>query len=153
MVLDAIDWTATEVMQGSGTDLKNAIATFLEAGTSEQAAELWWGLEGSAFAQNTLYGAAEPTVDVMMAALADQPPGHLRVWILEVLRFILTGASEDDPELAGRCKAAAMRGAWMLAVEARRTEEEAERQAILEVLDHIDSKFSPLLRGVGGGLP
>lgn len=151
VVLESFDWSVVEVAGGTGTDLKNAINAFLEAASSEEASELWRGLEGSAFAQDTIYGAAEPTVEVMVAALADEPPGFLRAWILEVLRFILSGASEDDPELAARCREAAERGEWLLAAMARRIEGEEERRAILEVLDHIDLPFSSMVRrGLGG---
>jgi len=149
-VLDSVDWSAFEVLQGNGADLKQALNAFLEAGTPERAAELWWGLEGSAFAQNTIYGAAEPTVEVMLAALVDAPTDFLRAWIIEVLRFILSGASQDDPELAARCRDAAQRGAWLLVAEVHRAASEEDRRAILEVLDHVDEGLSSIVRSTLG---
>ena len=148
LVLDSVDWSSEEVLRGSGADLKNALGAFLGASTSEQASELWWGLEGVAFAQNTIYGAAEPTVDVMMAALADGPPAFLVAWILEVLRFILTGGSQDDPGLGARCQERARRGAWLLAFESRRAEGLEERRAVLEVLGLVDQLLAQVVRGI-----
>jgi hypothetical protein len=153
LVIEATDWTAFTVLRGNGMDLKRALKAFVEAETSESASELWWGLEGSAFAQNTIYGAAEPTVNVMMAALADDPPSFRRGWILEVLRFVLSATSTDDPELADRCREVARRGTWLLAAEARRVEGDGERQAILGVLDLLDPEFSSTLRDSLGVQP
>lgn len=150
VVLDSIDWSAFAVLRGKGADLKQGIKAFLGSETPARAAELWWGLEGSAFAQNTIYGAAEPTVEVMLAALVDGPADFLRAWIIEVLRFILSGASQDDPELAVRCRDAAKRGAWLLVAEARRTAGEDDRRAILDVLDQVDQGLSSMARSTLG---
>ena len=146
LVLEFIDWSSVGVLRGSGMDLKRALGDFLAAESSDRASDLWWGLEEVAFAQNTLYGAAESVVEVMLAALVDGPPAYLQAWILEVLRFILTGASEDDPELAGRCREAAKRGVWLLVAEMQRSEAEENREAVLEVLDLLDPAISAIVR-------
>jgi hypothetical protein len=137
-VIEAVEWRKVSVLRGTGSELAASLRDFVAAATPEKASELWWGLEGVAFAQNTIYGGAEPAVAVMMAALVDRPPIFLREWIMEALRFILSGDSDVDSSLAGRCRESALRGVWLLAAEANETEDAGYREAVLEVLAHID---------------
>jgi hypothetical protein len=139
-VIDSIEWSSMPVLKGTGADLKDALAAFV-VGPESEMEKLWWGLEGAAFAQNTIYASAAPTVDVMMAALADGQPDFRRGWILEVLRFILAGESAHDQTLAAQCRARAERGLWLLAAETRRVEGEVTVQAVREVLELIDPSF------------
>jgi len=149
-VIDAVDWSRIEVLRGTGADLATSLTQFVHAETPERASELWWGLEGAAFAQNTIYGGAEPTVATMMASLAERPPAFLRPWIIEVLRFILSGGSEVDPSLSERCRESAQRGVWLLAAEANDAEAADYREAVLEVLTLIDPTFTVVVRtGLG----
>ncbi len=145
-VIEAVDWSKIEVLRGTGTDLAASLTEFVQADTSERASELWWGLEGAAFAQNTIYAAAEPTVSVMMAALAGRPPAFLRPWITEVLRFILSGESDVDPSLSERCREAAQQGVWLLVAEVGDAEEPDYKEAVLEVLALIDPALTGVVR-------
>lgn len=137
-----VDWEQVQVLRGTGWDLANALQDFLCADSAERASELWWGLEGAAFAQNTIYGGAEPTVEAMVAAMADRPPTYLRHWIIEVLRFILSGDSEDDPALLGRCRERAQRGAWLLASEIGGSGQSDYIEAIMQVLELVDQEVA-----------
>jgi len=86
----------------------------------------------------------------MMASLAERPPAFLRPWIIEVLRFILSGGSEVDPSLSERCRESAQRGVWLLAAEANDAEAADYREAVLEVLTLIDPTFTVVVRtGLG----
>lgn len=97
-----------------------------------------------------MYGAAEPTVEVMLAALVDAPTDSLRAWSVEVLRFIFIGASQDDPALAAGCLDAAQRGAWLLVAEVHRAASEEDSRAVLEVLDYVDEGLSSIMRSTLG---
>jgi hypothetical protein len=101
--------------------------------------DLWWGLEGVMFAQDTIYGAAEPAVEVLVAALADDRPQFAKAWIVEVLRSVLKGGSLDDPELSARCRDRATRGTWLLVGVSNELEgaDRAAALALLEVLDPV----------------
>jgi hypothetical protein len=145
-VLDSVDWSALEVWQGSGDDLRNALYAFLEAKSTEEATDRWRFLEAAAFPQGTLCGAAEPIIDVMMGALADEPSRLLRDWVLEVVRFILNGSSLEDPDVLMRCQERAKRGEWLLVSMLRRAKKEVDKEAILEVLDLIERPFSMFAR-------
>ncbi|MCP4305638.1 MAG: hypothetical protein GY788_12310 [bacterium] len=151
-MIRSIDWSNAQVLRGSGSDLANALTQFIGCDEPAKMSDLWWGLEGVMFAQNTIYGAAEPAVDVLMAALVDDRPQIVKAWIVEVLRFVLTGGSlEDDPELGARCRERARRGTWLLV--AMSTElEDADRETVLELLEVLDQGVASVARdGLAAG--
>jgi hypothetical protein len=132
-----VDWTKLRVLRGTGAEYADTLRAFLRS-EDFAAAELTWNdIENVVFAQNTIYEAAEPTVLVLLAALADNPAAHMRGWIVELLFMLLNGASIEDPDLANRCREQAMRGIWLLAGEAA-TSEAAARSAVLDVIRLID---------------
>ena len=149
--IESIDWSSVEVLAGTGLDLKAALSTFVQAGDSQRASDAWRGLEGSAFAQDTIYGAAVEVVDVMFAALSDGPPDELRGWILEVLRFVLRGGAENGGgQLEAACRARASLGTWLLADGARRSGGRAEFEEWTGVLDLVDPEIASRVRGTIG---
>lgn len=136
-MIQSIDWSRAQVLRGSGPDLADALARFIGCDEHSMMSDLWWGLEGVMFSQDTIYGAAEPAVDVLMAALADDRPPLTRAWIVEVLRSVLKGGSLDDPDLGARCHARAVRGAWLLVAISQKLDD-ADREALLDLLELID---------------
>lgn len=73
--LKAVDWSQVSVPGGgTGESLSLALAALLASRDSADAERAWWGIENVAFSQGTIYEAAEPTVGVMLAALADERP-------------------------------------------------------------------------------
>ena len=132
-----VNWASFRVLRGTGDDLAKALIRFLQSENSSAGEVAWKDLENVVFAQDTIYEAAEPTVMVLLAALADERPVHVRGWIIELLFFLLNGGSLDDPGLAARCRARASSGVWLLAREARLSEG-AARDAIVNVLRIID---------------
>jgi hypothetical protein len=145
LVIDSIKWSEVGVLRGSGEDLANSLRRFVRVGSTEEAASLWEELEGVAFSQNTIYGGAVPVVDVMLAVLADRPADFLRPWVVELLRFIITGDSVSDPSLRNECIYRAGAGRWLLAAEACRTGLVDYRDALIEVLDVIDQALGQIV--------
>src|SRR5215469_15723292 len=117
--IDEFDWATYEVCSKTGAELASVLRSFIASHNSDQARALWWGIENVAFAQNTIFGVAEPMVEVLVAALADDRPTDIRRWIIELLRFLLSGGSPTDPGLASRCRHRARLGIWLLAREAK----------------------------------
>ncbi|HEX2347681.1 MAG TPA: hypothetical protein VHI51_04515 [Ktedonobacterales bacterium] len=114
--------------------------------TDAEAEQVWWkSFENKVFAQNTIYGAAEATINVLLAALADERPQHVRGRILELLFFLLNGGSDDDPTLAERCREQARQGLWLLAQEAR-VASELDRDRVLDVIECIDLQRADFVR-------
>lgn len=144
-VLKSIDWASQEVLRGTGEDLRAALTAFLACPDSSQVGAVWWDIENVVFAQNTIYGAAPATVEVMIAALADERPSFMRGWILEALRFLVMGESADDPSLQVRCRDRLREGAWLLAYLARSTFGE-ERQLVLDLLEQADPRIASIAR-------
>lgn len=138
LVIDSVAWNEVQVLRGTAEELANSLRRFVRASSADEAASLWAECEGVAFAQNTIYAAAVPVVDVMLAVLTDHPADFLRSWALEVLRFILNGDSESDPSLRQECLRRAETGRWLLAAEACRTDRVDYRDALIEVLEMID---------------
>ena len=131
-IIDTIVWSDVEVLNGSGQELANSLRRFVQAETREEVSSLWWELEGVAFAQNTIYGGAVQTIEVMMAALADQPADFLRPWIIEVVRFIIT-VRLTPIRRCFECMKKAER-TWLLAAEVCQADASEYREAVLEVL-------------------
>jgi hypothetical protein len=141
-----VNWHALEIIQGrTADDLPAALLALFRCTTEDEARQAWWRLENRVFAQNTLYGAAEQTMYVVMAALADDRPRLVRNWIIELVRFMLNGESDDDPTLAERCRDQARQGLWLLAQEARVTSG-LVREPVLEVMEIIDPQRAKLVR-------
>jgi len=132
-----VNWASFRVLRGTGDDLAKALIRFLQSENSSTSEAAWKDLENVVFAQDTIYEAAEPTVMVLLAALADERAVHARGWIIELLFFLLNGGSLEDPGLAARCRAQAGRGVWLLAREARLSEG-AARDAVVNVIRIID---------------
>lgn len=152
-IVETADWSNAEVLRGTGANLAGDLLKFLGCEDAERMADLWWGLEGVVFSQDTIYGAAEPVTDVLMAALADSRPDFVKAWILEALRFILGGGSVADPELQSRCRDRARSGAWLLAAVSSELLD-PDRQAVVELLEVINPSIASVVRmGLDGGKP
>lgn len=138
-LINSTDWSSFALCGSqSAEDLAPALWAFIGSKGSKAARSAWGGIENAAFAQNTIYGAAEPAVSVLIASLADDRPAAVRQWIVELLRFLLLGGSVEDADLASRCRNRARAGLWLLAHEARQTVGPA-REGALEVLSLIDA--------------
>ena len=133
----AYDWNSYEVSGHSGEQVAVSLNRFINSRDSSHSRVLWWDIENVVFAQNTIYGVAAPTMEVLLAALADDRPMHVRNWIVELLRFLLSGGSSTDPDLVRRCHRRAVMGLWLLAREAQ-TQRTEERAAVLKVIALID---------------
>jgi hypothetical protein len=91
----AVNWQALEILGGTADDLPAALLALFRSTTHAEAEQVWWkSFENKVFAQNTIYGAAEATVNVLLAALADERPRLVKVWIIELLFFLLNGGSD-----------------------------------------------------------
>lgn len=120
------------------------LRVFINSGPGE-AERAWWNIENVVFSQDTIYGAAEPTVEVLLAALVDERPPLVRGWILEALFFLLKGGSQEDPLLPERCRTRARLGVWLLAREAR-IASGAERELILTLVSSLEPQLTPVIR-------
>lgn len=148
-MIRAVDWSSHTVLSGTEDDLGSALAALLASEDPESAEATWWRIENVVFSQDTIYSAAEPTVDVVLAALADERPRFIRSWLLELLFFIMKGGSLEDPELPGRCRSRARRGLWLLAREATATSG-PEQDLVMRTIEYIDPDFCGLVRRTQG---
>lgn len=141
----SIDWSRYRIITGGADRFGDALEGLLYASSPDQSRVAWTGIENVVFAQNTIFSAAEPTVDVVLATLVGDPPRHVRTTIIDLLFLILGGASDEDPDLHRRCRERAMRGIWLLVREAAHAEEPT-RDAVLEAMELIDPTQAATLR-------
>lgn len=145
-VIRSVDWARFHTMQGDATQYSVALLQVIRSQDGHEAEAIWRrGIENVVFAQNGIYDAAEPTIDVMLAALVTDRPTHVRVSAIELLFNILNGGSTEDPNLARRCLERAKRGTWLLVREAVSGPEWA-LDAVLDIMDILDPLQADALR-------
>lgn len=139
------DWSRYRLSTGNAEQFGGTLLRLLRSGTPDETAVVWKSIENFVFAQDTIYSAAEPTVDVVLAALAGDRPGHVKVMLVDLLFLILHGRSSEDVGLHERCQRRAVRGMWLLAREAVTADEDG-RDAVLDAMDLIDPVQTEALR-------
>lgn len=141
----AVNWQSLEILGGTAEDLPSALLALFRCTTDAEAEQVWSkSFENKVFAQYHISGAAEATINVLLAALADERPRLVRSWILQLLFFLLKGGSDEDPTLAERCREQARLGLWLLAREAH-VSSGLEQEDALEVIEIIDPQRAALV--------
>ncbi|RRD04751.1 hypothetical protein EII34_09440 [Arachnia propionica] len=144
ILVNVTSWDEVEVLRGTGAELEGTLRKFVHAKSTTEISSLWDELEGVAFAQNTLYGASVPVVDVMLAVLADHSTPWHQMWAAEVLRFILMADSATNPSLRETCVNRVQAGKWLLASLACHAESVDTQEALIEVLDTVDPTLAQI---------
>jgi hypothetical protein len=143
-VAQSVDWSAYELMTGEATQFGDTLVRFLRSRDPAECQEAWRQIENHVFAQDTIYSAAEPTIDVVLAALVSDR-SLIKGMLIDLLFLLLNGSSAGDPDLAVRCRLRAQKGVWLL-VRLAVTGSEGTREAIGEVLDLVDPAEANVLR-------
>jgi hypothetical protein len=144
-VVQSINWASFELASGDAAGFGDELLRMLACTTSAELAETWRHIENAVFVQDDIFGAAEPTIDVMLAALLDERPEVVRDQILELLFFILHGQAVSDGGLARRCHQKALLGFWLIVGEAVGRDGRA-REAAFEVLELLDPTRTDAIR-------
>lgn len=143
--IGSVDWNRYGVSTGTAEGFGDVLLRLLRCASPGESREVWTGVENVVFAQDEIFSAAEPTVDVILAALATDRPRHVKITLVDLLFLLLHGRSDEDPGLYMRCHERALRGTWLLAREAA-TGDRPITEAILEVLELTDSAHAETLR-------
>lgn len=135
-VNNAINWQLYEVADGSAARIGASLRSLLSATEPSETKDAYWQLENHIVVQGMVYSSALPTVHVLVAALADSRPFHVRVAILELLYQILSGApaSVGADSLIANCRQRAKEGLWLLIKEFASGPRDAARE-VLVLLD------------------
>jgi hypothetical protein len=134
LLISSTDWTRLKELNGTSEKVGAALSALLSAQTPEAASAAYWRIENHAVVQGEVFEVGEACVKVLVAALADDRPGHVRIAALELLFQILSGDSADT-SLLERCRSAAREGLWNLVREAIA----GERDAAWDVLERLES--------------
>jgi hypothetical protein len=113
----------------------------LSAATPGEADAAYWKLENHVVVQGQLFQAAESVVPVLLAALVEPRPEHVRASVLELLFQILAGHADEtevalsNGGVADACKARAREGLWVLYGELQF----GHREAAIECIELIET--------------
>jgi hypothetical protein len=134
VVIGSVDWSEYRVLDGPASRLGRQLAEFVADGAVDGRRDLWETMENHVFAQDDIYSAAEPTISVLLAALIDHRPQHVRIAILDLLFHLVQAASRRDDDLGRRCLEKVALGGWLLVQEAV-AGTAVVTEACLEILD------------------
>jgi hypothetical protein len=140
----SVDWSAYDEFYGPATHIGNALHELLVSTDVESASLAWEKIEEHVFSQGDIYSVAEPTVTVVLAALADERPWVIGQ-LLDLLFYIVRGASLSDPTLQGRVRSRAREGLWLL-VRIALTSDGWIRDHVLDVIEVIAPEQMNVLR-------
>jgi hypothetical protein len=146
-LIRSVDWNRYRISTGRASDFGDRLLGLLHASTPDESRVAWQGIENFVFAQDTIFSAAEPTIDVILAALVNDRPSHVKITLIDLLFLILNGDSNEEPDLHRRCRASASRGIWLLAREASLSDGPI-RDSILEAMELIDADRAEALRAL-----
>lgn len=133
-LIRSVNWTEFELMTGPANGFGERLAAFVSPDVTAARGELWQAMENQVFAQDDVFSASEPTIRVLLAALAEPRPDGVRIAVLDLLFHLVQAASFRDDDLGRRCMVTAAEGGWLLVREAL-AGGPGVRDACLEVLD------------------
>jgi hypothetical protein len=148
IVTQRVDWSQYRIASGNAAQFGETLLLLIRCGDSNEARKIWTNIENFVFSQNTVFSAAEPAIDVILAALVEDCPRHVKIALVDLLFLLLNGRSDVDPGLYERCRERALRGVWLLTREAAAAAAaDPLRDAIIEVVDLIDSAQTDAVQG------
>lgn len=145
--LQRTDWSGVREAAGPATAIPEAIRSLLGAATPEETQPPYWKLENHVVLQGQLFEAAAVVVPVLLAALVDERPRHVRIALLDLLFQIVSGEPHLDEiergveNLTETCRARAREGLWLLYREFL----DGERDAALDVIEVLETDSARLL--------
>lgn len=144
-MIQSVNWSDFRVASGDAVRFGETLAQLLATRDSAETRSAWNKIENVVFSQDDIFSAAEPTIDVLLAALVDERSRHAKVAIIDLLFLLLHGDSLEDPGLRERCHERALKGLWLLAREAS-IESATMRDSILDIIELIDPGQAERLR-------
>lgn len=141
MEISRVPWNTLRQAGGTAEQVGHALMDLLDASTPELATNAYWRLENHVVVQGQLYQAAEPVVSVLMAALLEGHPSHVKRGVLELLFQILAGSAHEceielgNSRVGEACRDRAREGLWVLYQECAH----GEGDAATDVIELIES--------------
>jgi hypothetical protein len=138
-LIGVVNWSSYQLANTDAGELGSLLHRVLESRDYDEADQLWEDhIENEVFVQNTIFSSAEPTIDILLAALIDERPEHVRVQIIQLMFFLLNASSMDDSDLDRRCHERARMGLWLVLKEAKLSNVKFVRDYALEILQILD---------------
>nr|WSZ98046.1 hypothetical protein OH820_22395 [Streptomyces sp. NBC_00857] len=153
--ISRIAWKELHTTRDRSEDVPDALRRLFAAQTEGDAMSAYWELENVVVVQGQLYGAALPTVSVLLAGLLDDLSAVVRDLVVELIYQIVAGEADEDEvaqgdaDLGDRCREAARGGLWLVYRElGTRRRESAE--SILERIESDGPRLAAFLAGLRG---
>lgn len=118
--IDLSDWSRLRDACGEAGHVADSLRKLLRAATPEEAEAIYWELENHVVVQGQLFQSALAVVPVLLAALVDPSPRHVRVSVMELLFQIVSGVPHvsevelGNVSLGEDCRQIAREGKWLL---------------------------------------
>jgi hypothetical protein len=137
-------WSLLRDACGNADHVATALAKLLDAANPEEAERLYWGVENHVVVQGQIFQAALATVPVLLAALVDPVPRHVRIAALELLYQIVSGQphhseiAQGNVSLLNDCREICREGKWLLYRELVHGERDSARDVLEAIEEHRD---------------
>lgn len=147
-------WEDLREIAGSAGNVRGSLRRMLTAATPTDAEKAYWELENHVVVQGQLFESAERVVPVLLAALLDESPPHVRISILELLFQIVSGEAhpeEENQQIGDKCRQRAREGLWLLYRELS-CSLKGQREAAVEVLEVLETdmhRVADFLEAIG----
>ncbi|WP_236239993.1 hypothetical protein [Streptomyces sp. CC228A] len=153
--IERVDWASFPILGDRPEAVPESLRRLISAVTEDEAMDAYWGLENVVVVQGQLYGAALPTVPVLLAALLDDLSADARDLVLELLFQIVAGEADEEEaargnvDLGDRCRAAARQGLWLVYRELG-TRRRETAVAVLERIEDDKARLAAYCAGLRG---
>ena len=130
-----VPWEEYDALNG-GSYVGTAIGELLRAQDANDAESAYWKLENRVVVQGTVYAAAVPTTQILMASLLDELPLPVRISIFDLFFQILSGVSVDpNNNFVEHCRTQISEGIWLIVKEFV----SGPRDAARDILEFVDT--------------
>lgn len=150
--INRVSWESLREIAGTSENIKYALIDLLGSSTPDEAEKIYWRLENHVVVQGQLFQVSEFVVPIILAALIDERPRHVKISLLDLLFQIVSGVPDDseialgNENLSEKCILKAREGLWLLYREFLYGEK-ISAQDVIEVIETDISRLNELQIG------
>jgi hypothetical protein len=96
----SVNWRCFRISTGEATQFGAVLTRLIHSRDAAESKDTWRYIENSVFSQDMIYSAAEPTIDVMLAALVEERPLHVKALIVDLTQILDQARALDSDIVA-----------------------------------------------------
>ncbi|MBB1244436.1 hypothetical protein GL263_12815 [Streptomyces durbertensis] len=153
--IERVRWDEFHTTGERSHEVPAALRQMLSGQSEDEVMEGYWGLENVVVVQGQLFSAALPTLEVVLAGLADDLAPDARDAALELAFQIVSGESDEEEvargnaDLGPACRRAAQQGKWLFYRELG-TRRRKLAESVLELVEDDKSRLPAFLAALRG---